>query len=513
MEINNKSYTKSRGSRMLKNTIFLYLRMFVIMIINLITVRVLLSALGQTDYGLYNVVGGVVTMLAFISTSMSSAAQRFFAFYLGKDDKEQLNRVFRVSLLIFILIALVMVPIAETIGLWFVKNKLTIPIDRYEASLWVYQFAIISFCINLLVVPFRAMVLSTERMDFFAVITMIESLMKLGIVFFISGEIQQDKLILYSMLFTMITLFNYLAYAFFVRIKNRYLSFIPLFDRLYFGHLFSYCGWYMYGTIAKVIRGQGINMLLNIFFNPIVNAARALAYQVNSAVDAFVTSFYSAVRPQIIKRFAAEETESLHNLVFRATSLSYYLVLLISVPLIIWMPEILGLWLKEVPEYTVLFTRLVIINTMIETLGLPLTTSVCADGNIKWFQIVTGTLLLFNLPISYIFLKLGYSPEVTIIIAIVISCIVQLAKMQFAKSAIRLDLAKYYILLLRLLVVSAISFAIPFVINIVFATRDLWQMGLLIFVSISIITLVIFFVGLTSSDRRMLKSLILKKHE
>lgn len=506
------SKTNSRSSRMLKNSIFLYTRMFVIMGINLITVRLLLKALGETDYGLYNVVGGVVTMLTFVSTSMSSAAQRFFAYYIGRNDKEQLIKVFRVSLFIFLLIVLATIPVAETIGLWFVKNKLTIPSERYDAALWVYHFSVISFAFNLLVVPFRAMVLSTERMDFFAVITMIESGMKLIMVFFISGDFHQDKLIIYSLLFTFVIIFNYLAYALFVKVKNKYLSYVPLFERYYFNQLFSYCSWYLFGTIATVVRGQGINILLNIFFNPIVNAARALAYQVNSAVEAFVSSFYSAVRPQIVKRFAANELDSLHALLLKSTFLSFYLVLLISAPLFVWMPNILELWLGEVPEYTVLFTRLVIINSMIETLGLPLSTAVCADGNIKWFQIVTGTIILLNLPISYCFLMNSFSPEITMIVAIFLSCLVQCIKMYFAKITIKLNLSEYYRLLIRILLVTAVSFVFTLFIYKVTIGIGLWKELLSIMVSVLFILVFIYYVGLKSSDRIIIESFF-KKNE
>lgn len=503
-EINN-------GSRMLRNTMFLYIRMFVIMCINLIAVRLLLQTLGETDYGIYNVVGGVVAMLTFLSSTMSSAALRFYSYYMGKNDAEQLNKVFRVSILTFIVIVLVAVMLAETAGLWLVNTQLTIPENRLYASNWVYQLSIITFSINMLVVPFMALIIATERMDFYAIVSMIDAFLKLGIIFVIK-ESSVDKLILYSSLYTIISLANIIAYGSFIKLKHRKLLITPLWDRGCFIQLFSYCGWYMFGSVSTVLRSQGINILLNIFFNPAINAARGLAYQVNSAVNMFVTSFYQSVRPQITKRYAADEMDSMRSLVLKSTKLSYYLVLLIAVPLLIWMPNILSLWLDTVPDYTVLFTRLVIVATMIDTIGHPLTTAVCADGNIKWFQIITGCIVLMNLPISYLFLKLGYPPQITIYIAIVVAVIVQIIKMYFSRKVYHLDLIVYIGLMGKLLIITIISLIIPFLISRIWFVDNLFSLSVVLILVLIYISIIIYLIGLDNSDREMLKRILTRKN-
>ena len=455
---------ENRNKLMLKNTIFLYFRMFVIMCINLIAVRLLLHALGETDYGIFNVVGGVVAMLTFLSSSMSSAAQRFYACCLGCNDDNGLKKIFGVSITTFILIVFVTVILAETAGLWIVNHKLVIPDSRFLATNWVYQFSIITFSINMLCVPFIALVIASERMNFYTLVSIIDAVLKLLIIFAIKNS-TSDRLILYSGLYMTIALANIVAYSIYIRTKFRAVQIIPMFDRSLFRQLFSYCSWYMFGSIAQVVRSQGINILLNMFFNPIINTARGLAYQVNAAVNMFVTSFYQAVRPQITKRYAAGEFDSMRSLVVSSTKLSYFLVLLISVPLLIFMPEVLNIWLKDYPENTVLFTRLVIIITMIETLGYPLSTAVCADGKIKWYQIVTGGSLLINLPLSYLVLYLGYGPQSTMYVAIGLAVVTHAIRMYFAKSVFQMDLAKYGVMLVSICITSLFAFALPIVIR------------------------------------------------
>lgn len=483
--------------------------MFVIMCINLIAVKLLLQALGETDYGIYNVVGGIVTMLTFLSSSMSSAAQRFFAYYIGSNDELNFYKVFRVSLLTFILIVFVIFVLAETIGLWLVNTQLTIPESRIVTTLWVYQLSVLTFCINLFVVPFMAVIIASERMDFYAIVSMIDAILKLCIIYIIKVS-STDKMILYAGLYMFISFTNLIVYIFFIKRKYRKLSFKPTWDGNIFRQIFSYCSWYMFGSFSTVVSNQGINVLLNIFFNPVINAARGIAYQINSAVNMFVTSFYQAVRPQIIKRYAAGEMASMRSLVFKSTKLSFYLMLLMSVPLLVWMPEILGVWLKNVPEFTVLFARLVIITTMIDTLGHPLTTAICANGNIKWFQILTGGILLMNLPISYVFLKYGFPPQVTMYIAIWVSIFVYIVKIYYSKLIYDLNLSEYILVLVKIIIVSALSLLIPIVIYQVIQ-KELTDVLFGIFLSLINVAFVIFIIGMNREEKLMLKSLLVKK--
>ena len=478
--------------------------MFVIMCINLLAVRLLLQVLGETDYGIFNVVGGIVTMLSFLSSSMSSATMRFFSYNIGKGDNKNLRKLFSVSLMVYIGIIIISVLLAETGGLWFIYNKLLIPDSRFQAAFWVYQFSVVTFSLNMMSVPFMALIISSEKMNFYVLLSIFDAVLKLviiGIVHYMDG----DKLILYVALFTSISIANIVAYLLYVKACYRQVEIIPRWDTVCFRELFSYCSWYMYGSVSQLIKNQGINVLLNMFFNPVINAARGIAYQISSVMTTFVNSFYQAVRPQITKRYASGEIESMRSLVYQTTKMSYYLVLIISLPLLIILPEILSLWLVQVPDHTVLFTRLVIIATIIETLELPLNTAICSNGNIKWFQLVTGTIVIMNLPISYIFLKLGYSPQITMIVAIAIAVLAQIARILFAKLVFGLNIKEYLILISKLGMTSLIAIIVPLLVR--WKLQDIFRLDLLIrYIAISLlyILIVIYLVGISTKERATL---------
>ena len=501
---NRLLFMDKRVKLMFKNMIFLYIRMFVIMCINLLAVRLLLQVLGETDYGIFNVVGGIVTMLSFLSSSMSSATMRFFSYNIGKGDNKNLRKLFSVSLMVYIGIIIISVLLAETGGLWFIYNKLLIPDSRFQAAFWVYQFSVVTFSLNMMSVPFMALIISSEKMNFYVLLSIFDAVLKLviiGIVHYMDG----DKLILYVALFTSISIANIVAYLLYVKACYRQVEIIPRWDTVCFRELFSYCSWYMYGSVSQLIKNQGINVLLNMFFNPVINAARGIAYQISSVMTTFVNSFYQAVRPQITKRYASGEIESMRSLVYQTTKMSYYLVLIISLPLLIILPEILSLWLIQVPDHTVLFTRLVIIATIIETLELPLNTAICSNGNIKWFQLVTGTIVIMNLPISYLFLKLGYSPQITMIVAIAIAVLAQIARILFAKLVFGLNIKEYLILISKLGMTSLIAIIVPLLVR--WKLQDIFRLDLLIgYIAISLlyILIVIYLVGISTKERATL---------
>lgn len=492
--------SENRNKLMLKNTIFLYLRMFVIMCLNLVSVRLLLQALGATDYGIFNVVGGIVAMLTFLSSSMSSASQRFYACAIGAKDYTGLWKVFGVSLTTFFIIVAITVLLAETGGLWLVNNKLIIPEDRFDAVNWIYQFSIVTFSVNMLCVPFIAFVVASEKMNYYAIVSIIDAVLKL-IIILVINIVSVDKLIFYGGLYMLIAFANIIAYTVYVKIRYREIRIMPCWDKFLFHQLFSYCSWYMFGAVAQVVRSQGINVLLNMFFNPIVNTARGLAYQVNAAVNMFVTSFYQAVRPQIIKRYAAHELDSMKTLVISSTKLSYYLVLIVSVPLLVLMPEILKLWLHEYPDNTILFTRLVIIVTMIETLGNPLTTAICADGKIKWYQIVTGSSILLNLPISYIALRLGCAPQSTMYIAIGIAVLTHVIRVYYAKQMFDLDTYGYCKVLVIIAIVTVLGAFVPVVFRNFVSVNSILSIVSLAILYSGWVMIIVMFIGIDKNER------------
>lgn len=498
------------NKRIAKNTLFLYIRMLVVMGVTLYTVRVVLDVLGADDYGIYNVVGGVVTMFSFLTSTMVSASQRFFAYSIGKQDDEGLARYFTMSFWCYLSIVIFLIIIAETLGVWFVNTQLIIPANRLNAAMWVFQFAIASFVMNLLSVPFNSIIIAREKMNIYAIVGLVEVLSKLLLTYCITN-IHFDKLEVYAVLMFVLTFSISMFYGILGVWKFKECRIRMCWYPKIFKEIMGYSGWSLFGALSGVFRSQGINILLNIYFNPIVNAARAIAYQINSAINQFVLNFFKAVQPQITKYYAASEIQELHKLIYRSSRYCFFLILLLSLPLLFEMPFILNIWLKEVPEYTVLFSRLVILIAIIDSTAYPLQTAITATGRIKKFQIVTGGLLIMNLPLSWFFLKLGFPPEVTMYVAMGIAVIAQVSRIVFSNKQVGMSLRSYYSYVL----ISMVKVCLPTVmlgvfIHLIFSGTTLGafiSMALIVFVSLIIIVIV----GMTTNERLMLKNVIIKK--
>ncbi len=454
------------NKRIAKNTLMLYFRMMLTMAVSLFTVRVVLNTLGTVDYGIYNVVGGVVTMFSFLSSTMASASQRFFAFELGKKDFKQLKRTFSMSLLIYIFIAVLILILAETIGLWFLINKMNIPENRMHASMWVYQFSIFSFMMAVFTIPYDAIIIANEKMNVYAYVSIIEVILKLVIVYLLV-VFSLDKLILYSILtFTVTTIVTFIYRTYSIR-NFKECKFSFYWDKNLYKEIMSYSGWNLFGALAGVLNGQGINIVLNIFFGPVVNAARGVAFQVGNAISRFVQNFMTAANPQITKYYATGEYRQMHKLVFQSSKFSYLLLLIISLPFLLETNYVLTIWLKVVPEYVIVFTRLIIITTLIESLSYSLTASAQATGRIKYFLLIVAGTKLLNLPLSYLFLKLGYLPEIVFYIGIIIALICLLLRLILLKNLTNLNVILYLkTIILPIILVTCISFFIPYFILI-----------------------------------------------
>ena len=495
---------------MAKNSAFMYIQMAVKMLIGLYTVRVILHALGAEDYGIYNVVGGFVSMFTFITNTLVSASMRFFAYTIGKGEYQLLNRYFNSSIVCFIILSAALFVLIELFGYWFVNYKMVVPAERLEAANWVLQFAVIAFVVRMMAVPFRSMLVAYEKMIVYAVISVLDSFMLLFIAFMVQC-VAYDRLKFYSLCIFGVALISTILYALWCRSSFRESSKINLcWETSLLKEMLSYSGWYMFGTMATVIRSQGINILLNLFFNPVVNAARAIAFQINNALNQFVNSFYNAVRPQITKLTAAEEKEKMLSLVFSSSVISFLLMDLIAVPLIVEMPFVLSIWLGNAPEHTVIFARLVIITGMIEILGHPLATAVCATGNIRDFQVVTGVVLMLNLPVSWLMLKIWQYPSIVFYVSIVFSTIAHIARIGFMKKKFDMSIEKYIIdVLLRVGVVTLISLIVP-CLTAMFVLQDFWGHLVTIVISVFIVLLTSCFIGIKKSQRVMLIELIRK---
>ena len=449
------------NKRIAKNTIFLYLRMLVVMCIGLYTVRAILDLLGVVDYGIYNVVGGVVAMFSFINGTLATSSQRYFSIELAKGDLKRLNQWFCLNISTFLLFILFFVIIAETIGLWFVNTQMTIPQERIRAANVVYQLSIASFCINFLSIPYNALIIARERMSVFAYIGIVEALLKLLIVFLLS-VISWDKLIVYGLLMFVTSCGITLLYISYNRFYFSESKFRFYWNKQEVKELLSFSGWHFFGTFSVVVRSHGINILLNIFFNPAINAARAVAYQIYSAVTQLSDNFFTAVKPQIYKSYAARDYDSLYGLIMRSTVICAFLVSVLIFPIIINTQYILGLWLKEIPEYTVIFTQLILINGLIDSTNGPTIAPALATGKIRKYEVIVAFLTFVNLPISYVALSLGASPSSTIIISIAMSYISAIVRAYLLRKMIKLPFKQYLVLFIKLTVSSILIWIIAY---------------------------------------------------
>lgn len=404
------SEQQSNNKRIAKNTILLYTRMVFSVIIGLYTVRAIIRILGVEDYGIYNVVAGTVTSFSFLASTTVTAIQRFLSFSIGKKDMLSYLKFFKSSIYIFLFLSFAVFLLSNTIGLWFVTNYLVIPTERFHAALWVYESCVVMLISSFLTIPYNAVIVSNERMNYYAYITISDILLKLIIVLLLP-YIAYDHLITYSILLMCIGLFDVIVYrqcAFIIipALKNRI-----KYDKSYTAKILGFTSWNLFGSLAGLARGQGINILINIFFGPAMNAARGIAYQIYGVVNSFCGNFMMAVNPQIIKLFAQNKKQEWMRLVIRSSKVSFGLLLVISFPLFLLMPEVLDVWLVNYPPITVLFTRLVFINMLIESISQPLLTLAQATGKVKLYQLVVGGSLILTLPVSYITLRFFKIPE------------------------------------------------------------------------------------------------------
>ncbi|WP_455668843.1 lipopolysaccharide biosynthesis protein [Phocaeicola sp.] len=435
--------------------------------ISLYTSRIILATLGVTDYGIYNVVGGIVTMLSFLTGAMSSATQRFLLVKLGVNDKEGLKTTFHSALYIHFIIAIIVLFIAETVGLWFLNTQMNIPDNRMLASNWIYQCTVFSFAISMFFVPYNASIVSHENMGAFAYISIFDAIAKLCIVFLIA-VINFDHLIVYALLLLFVGLISNLLYVIYAKIHFEECTLRFSKDKEYFKSIMNLAGWNLIGNLAFIAKSQGVNILINIFCGPTINAARGLGFQVNQAVTSFVQNFQTALNPQITKSYAKKDKMYLNTLIFNGSSYSFYLMLILSLPILMNTHFILSLWLVSVPDYSVEFVQLAIILSLCDVLYGPLLTAHLATGNIKNLQIMVGLVNLLNLPISYLFLELGFNVLSTMWVAIIISIITLILRIYCYKQVEDFSAVEYLKkVLLKAAIISAFATILPLLFTLV----------------------------------------------
>lgn len=420
----------------------LYFRMLLLMLVAIYTSRVVLQVLGVEDYGIYNVVGGVVAMMGILNGAMAVSTQRYLTFELGKGDKIRLKQVFSVSLTIYFMFAGFLLLLAETVGLWFLNNRLVIPVDRMLAANWVYQFSLLSSVVTLLYTPFNAAIIAHEKMNVYACLSIIEVFLKLVIIYTLM-VVQTDKLIVYGLLLMLISIIVTLSYIVYCGRHYAESKYKFYWDKELFVELMSYSGWNMFGSTAALVKGHGVSILLNMFFSPAVNAACGLATQVNTAVSQFFSNFYMSVRPQITKYYAQDDLENMFKLVFRSSRMSFFLILFISLPLLVETPFVIRLWLGQIPEYVVEFIRLILLITAVDAMATPLMTSAHASGHIKLYQSLVGSITLLIIPVSYLFLRMGAAPEIVFYISLFVSIMNLFVRLWIVRRLMPLPVNKY----------------------------------------------------------------------
>ena len=503
----------ANNKRIAKNTMYLYVRMLVSLVVQLYTSRVILDALGASDYGIYNVVGGMVTMFAFMSNTMATAAQRFMSYALGRQDMNDLSKTFVVSTIIMWVIAVIVFVLVEIVGIYFLYYQLSIPDNRMVAAFWVFQFSVISLFVTIISVPYNAALIAHERVSAFAGFGLVDIFLRLGVailLIFLSGSV--DRLIVYSGLLMFISILLRVMYTVYCKRHfeecsgNKY-----SYDKGKGKQMLSFFGWNTIGSLSYVAKEQGVNILINVFFGTIVNAARGITTQVTGTVQGFISNFQLAMNPQITKYYAQGDFSNLFNLVQRGAKFSLLLYFFLALPLFLDLDYILNLWLVDVPEHTLFFIRLTFILMIIESLSSPVITCLLAVGKVKWYQIIVGGLLILNLPISGIALKMGCAPEVTIQVAIVISVLSLIVRLCMLKLYIGFPIFSFASnVILKSLIVIILSTSISYAI---YTIIPFYAFPRLLFTCIEswIIALVLTYcVGLNRSEREMVLNMVRK---
>lgn len=505
----------NNNTRIAKNTLLLYFRMLFMMIVSLYTSRVVLQTLGVIDFGIYNVVGGVISMFAFLNSAMASTAQRFLTYEIGANNKERLRGVFITSIQIHGLISIVILLLSETLGLWLVLTTLVIPSDRIIAAMWVYQCSVFTTIVSFMAVPYNAVIIAHEKMSAFAYISLLEVLLKLVIAYLIIIS-PFDKLIFYAVALFIAQVCVRQVYNIYAHRHFEETHYQNEFNRNLFREMFGFAGWSFIGNFAGMLYSQGLNMLLNVFFGPVVNAARGIAIQVQSAVQQLVANFQMAINPQITKSYATQEFDRMHSLMFRSTRFSFFLLYILTLPILLEIDFILQIWLGQVPENAALFTRIMICISMSYTFANPCMIANQATGNVKKYQTCVSTVILMILPISYILLKIGAPAYSVFLVQLTMELIAQIPRIYILRRDIKLPIYAHfvnvYIPILKVVVIASI---LPMFSHMLISNLVL-RFIVTIVVSVFSCAATIYYIGMTENEKVFIKNKIKKlahRHE
>lgn len=503
----------SDNKRIAKNTAMLYFRMIFLTLINIFCVRITLEALGVEDYGIYNVIGSAVGSLAILKVTMSSATQRFFSYHLGKNDYINYSKTFTSLLGGFIIIAIITIIIGEILGVYFLYSWLKIPPDRLFAAKYVYQLSLITVALDMIMIPYVSSIIANEKMSAFAIFSIIDGILKLVIVYILLIY-DIDKLILYGYLMLSINIINLIMHITYCQIKFKYCKYIWEWNKKLFKELSSYTGWNMIGSISTTLIVQGQNLLLNIFFGPVINAAKAIGDKIMTVINSFSANLFMAVTPQIIKSYAAGEIQRSINLVIRSSKISYLLLFILSFPLICNMDFILQIWLgkdSKTPDM-VFFSQLMLIYCMVNSLEQPITRIIQATGDIKRYQIFVGASTLCYLPLATLALWIGCSAPTTMIVLIAIVIITQFIRVQIAHSQTGLPYREYFTNVISpILIITTLSVPVYFITNHFNNLESLGYNIISILSTLAFALLLSWIIGFNKMDKQMIYNILKKK--
>lgn len=501
---------KANNKRIAKNTLFLYFRMLIVLLISLYTTRVLLRVLGVEDYGVYNVVSGFVSMFAFLNTSMANGIQRFYNFNLGKLGEDGLTITYNSALRIQLLLAVVVVVLVEGIGVWYINNVMVIPAERVMAANIIFQFSIASMLLIIFQAPYSGAIMAMEKMDYYAIVSIIDVLLKLGFVIVIQS-IKYDKLITWGGVGLLIAIINFLLYFIYCKKKFVFLHRSKQYDKTEFKSMLGFSGWNMFGTFGNMMKNQGLNMILNLFFGPVVNAARGVAFQISTALEGFVSNNNVAVRPQLTQSYAQGNIKRTIQLMFSISKLNYLLLLVMAIPISVEIDFILQIWLGgNIPEHTASFAILVLAINLIHNWRSPVSLVVHATGVMKNYQLWMGVINLLTLPIAYLLLKLGWVPESAFVVCLTLDVFGLGVGIYILKTLVTFSIKRYLgEVIIPCLIVTLVTGVAAYVMRL--ALPSGWLGFVLeIILGFSISLVFSYFIGLAKEEKKMAKELLMK---
>lgn len=499
------------NKKIAKNTLFLYIRMLLLIVVTFYTTRVVLQALGVSDFGLYNVIAGFVSMMAFINTSLSNSIQRFLNFELGKGENGKVGKYFSVSLASQLFVSIIIMFFAETLGVWFLNSKMTIPENKVVAANFVFQVSVLMLVVKILQAPFYALIIAKEKMQFYAYVTLFEVMLQLGVAYMMLLNISH-KLEWYSFFLFIVIMFTFFCSVVYSTKIYKGLSLKPLYDKEIFKEVYSFSGWNLFGSASGVLMNQGVNILINVFFNVVVNAARGISFQVIAGVQRFISSFQLALNPQIVQSYASNNRSRYLALCYTNFKVSFYLMWIIVLPLFLCCRNVLQLWLHTVPQYTVEFVKIALLCGLVEALGSAISVPMYATGKIRNYQIIVSAVKILSLPVVYLLFIFDYPPISSLYICLLFDIIAQFVRVKIWTKLVGDSVLKYFrTIILPGIIIVLITFGIGDYFNDVLESiNSLVKICVSFLVTFLMNLIAITFIGVNSQERSMIYNIVNK---